>query len=661
MWALGLAPDRQPRRSLLVVQSTTVYDQLAHRGYDSALTDTIAHLWWLPEDPDWASRLELARSAEQANAIESLVALASRRIDFIQTARLDRAVQRVATYAREALKSTPLVRLALLGSSTLTHLIPGIRVGGLRRGIWIDIYEAPYGTYRQEVEDSSSGLHAFRPDIILLSIDAYHIQGGHGESAEDAVTALRDWWRIAIQSFKCTVIQQAVLPIFRPMLGNNEHRYPPSPLSFVAKLNARIRDLCDQEGVQILAIDSVAAMDGISEWHDESLWHRSKQEIHPRVSHVYGDQVARLIAAIRGRSFKCLVLDLDNTLWGGVIGDDGLAGIEIGQGSAVGEAHLAFQRYAWRLAQRGVILAVCSKNDEANALEAFDRHPEMLLRREHIACFLANWNDKASNLRQIAKQLNIGVDSLVFVDDNPFERNLIRQELPEVAVPELPDDPALYAACIAAAGYFEGLSITAEDEERTKLYRANIEREQLRESVTDMASYLASLRMELRYGHFGEVDLPRIVQLINKTNQFNLTTQRYAAPEVQAMMNDRAVLPLQFRLLDRFGDNGIIGLVVGKLNDELDLDLDTWLMSCRVLGRQVEAAMLNVVVNRARQLGAVALIGTYRPTAKNAMVKDHYLKLGFEQTGDNNGETTWRMPVQSFIAVEVAITMVEGS
>ena len=625
------------------------------------MTDTTTHLGWLPEDPDWASVLDQARSAEPGDAVKRLFALANRRVDFIQTARLDRAVQKLASHARQALNATASVRLALLGSSTLTHLIPGIRVGALRRGIWVDVYEAPYGMYHQETQDPSSGLHAFRPDIILLSIDAHHIYGAHDGSVEAAANALRDWWRIAIQSFNCTVIQQAVLPIFRPILGNNEHRYSRSPQTFVATLNARIRDLADQVHIQILAVDCVAATDGVSEWHDESLWHRSKQEIHPRVSHVYGDQVARLIAAIRGRSYKCLVLDLDNTLWGGVIGDDGLGGIEICQGSAVGEAYLAFQKYALQLSQRGIILAICSKNDEANALEPFDRHPEMLLRREHFACFVANWNDKATNLRQIAKNLNIGTDSLVFADDNPFERNLIRQELPEVAVPELPDDAALYAACIAAAGYFEGLSITAEDEERTKLYRANTEREHLRESVTDIASYLDSLRMELRVSAFDEVDLPRIVQLINKTNQFNLTTRRYAASEVTAIMNDRTALPLQFRLLDRFGDNGIIGLVIGKLNDEMELDLDTWLMSCRVLGRQVEAAMLNVVANRAGQLGAVALVGSYRPTAKNAMVKDHYFKFGFDQTGDIDGETTWRLPLERFDEAHVAITIVEGS
>ena len=405
----------------------------------------------------------------------------------------------------------------------------------------------------------------------------------------------------------------------------------------------------------------MAARDGISEWHDEALWHRSKQEIHPRVSHVYGDHVARLLAAIRGRSFKCLVLDLDNTLWGGVIGDDGLAGIVIGQGSAVGEAHLSFQRYALELSRRGVILAVCSKNDESTALEVFDRHPEMLLCRKDIACFIANWDDKATNLRRIAERLNIGTNSLVFADDNPFERNLIRQELPEVAVPELPEDPSFYAACIAAAGYFESLSITTEDEERSQQYQANAQREQLREAVTDMEAYLAGLRMELRCSPFDQVGLPRIVQLINKTNQFNLTTRRYTEAEIQGLLRDGATLHLQLRLVDRFGDNGIIALIIGKLAADKSLLLDTWLMSCRVLGRQVESATLNVIVDRARQMGAGALVGHYRPTAKNAMVKEHYAKLGFELSSDIDGETTWRLDLDRFSATKVAMRIVEGS
>jgi len=249
---------------------------------------------------------------------------------------------------------------------------------------------------------------------------------------------------------------------------------------------------------------------------------------------------------------------------------------------------------------------------------------------------------------------------MVFADDNPFERNLIRQELPEVAVLELPEDPALYAACIAASGYFESVSITSEDTERAGQYQANTQRELLRESVTDMAAYLDSLRMKLQCGPFGPVDLPRIVQLINKTNQFNLTTRRYTAPEVQAMMENDAVLHLQFRLLDRFGDNGIIAVVIGKLNGDLELPIDTWLMSCRVLGRQVEPATLNAVAHRASAMGAIALIGQFRATPKNALVKDHYSNLGFKLREKSDGESTWRLDLRSFKEIAVPMTILEG-
>jgi FkbH-like protein len=625
------------------------------------VTDTLKHFGWLPEEPDWAMRLEQARKLEPVAALKAFAQLANFRIDFIQTTRLDRAVQQIAAYPDALASMTGSIRLALLGSCTLTHLIAGIRVGALRRGIWVDVYEGPYGMYRQELQDPSSGLHAFKPDVLLLSLDAHHLVGTEGASVEHALSDISACWKLAKQTLGCTIIQQTILPVFRPILGNNEHRYLQSPLTIVTKLNESLRTLADEKGTHVLAVDTVAARDGITEWHDEALWHRSKQEIHLRVLHVYGDEVGRLLAAIRGRSYKCLVLDLDNTLWGGVIGDDGLAGIAIGQGSAVGEAHLAFQRYALELSRRGILLAVCSKNDEANALEVFDRHPEMLLRRKHISCFIANWEDKASNLRQIARRLNIGTDSLVFADDNPFERNLVRQELPEVAVPELPEDPAGFAACIAAAGYFEALSITNEDQERVNQYRANAEREQLRESTTDMAGYLQGLRMELHCGPFDPIGLPRIVQLINKTNQFNLLTRRYTDTEVQAVMADPAALHLQFRLQDRFGDNGVIAIVIGKLNAERKLVIDTWLMSCRVLGRQVEAATLNVVAKRASAMGATALIGSFRPTPKNEMVRDHYPKLGFDELGQQDGETRWVLALDRFRAAPVSMTIIEGS
>ena len=341
------------------------------------------------------------------------------------------------------------------------------------------------------------------------------------------------------------------------------------------------------------------------------------------------------------------MLDLDNTLWGGVIGDDGMDGIRIGQGSAEGEAFADFQAYAAALARRGVILAACSKNDEANALEPFERHPDMVLKRADLSAFVANWNDKATNLREIAARLNIGLDALVFADDNRFERDLVRRELPVVAVPELPEDPALYARTIADAGYFEALGVTAEDRGRSSLYHANAARDALQASTTDMASYLSSLEMRLQWRPFDRTGLQRITQLINKTNQFNLTTRRYSEEEVAAVMDDPRAVGLQLRLVDRFGDNGIIAVVIGRLDEDDRLQLDTWLMSCRVLGRRVEEATLEVVRQEAERLGASALLGAYQPTAKNGMVKGHYVRLGFEPLPDGvgNGEARYVLPL----------------
>ena len=348
--------------------------------------------------------------------------------------------------------------------------------------------------------------------------------------------------------------------------------------------------------------------------------------------------MARLLASVQGRAAKCLVLDLDNTLWGGVVGDDGIAGIRIGQGSAEGEAFAALQRYALELKRRGVLLAVCSKNEYANALEPFEKHPDMVLRPDDIACFMANWANKADNLRQIAATLNLALDALVFVDDNPMERDLVRRELPQVAVPEVPDDPALVAQCLADAGYFESLGLTSEDRDRTALYRTNGARAALRETATDLPAYLASLEMRLRWRRFDELGATRVVQLINKTNQFNLTTRRHGEDMVRTVRADPRARGLQFRLLDRFGDNGLIAVVILLAHDsplappglqEGDALIDTWLMSCRVLGRGVEAATLEVLVTTARELGARRLVGEYRPTTKNALVRDHYAQLGF--------------------------------
>ncbi len=649
-------------------------------------------LHWLPAPPAaWSAELTaLAGSATRALPVDGstalappptlpaaedwarLVALANHRLDGLATMRLDRRLQRLFGAAPPPDLAGAPVRLAVLAASTVAHLVPAIRVAALRRGLWLTIFVGEYGQYAQDLLDPSSPLHGFRPTAVLFALDAYHLLAGcnasdPGEVASRRLEALVDGlaghWRTARAAFRCAVLQQTVPPIFPTLLGNNEHRLPGSAAALAMALNERLRARADAEGVDIVALDAQVAQDGLRAWHDPVLWHSAKQEVHPAAAPIYGELIARLIAAQQGRAFKCLVLDLDNTLWGGVIGDDGLDGIVLGQGSALGEAYVAFQRYVRDLSQRGVILAICSKNDEANALEPFDKHPEMVLRRGDIACFAANWTDKVANIRAIAERLNIGLDALVFADDNPFERAIVRRELPMVAVPELPEDPALYAECIAAAGYFEGIRPTAEDFARTQQYRANAERATQRGAATDLEGYLRSLDMALRWRRFDTLGQARIVQLINKTNQFNLTTRRIAAEEVAALIADPRALTLQIRLLDQFGDNGVIAIVIARFAaaDDRDMRIETWLMSCRVLGRRVEEATLQLVAAEGRRLGATSLIGEYRPSAKNAMVRDHYAKLGFAKLSQTpDGVASWILPLDGYAAKPTFIRIIEG-
>src|SRR3954452_6231816 len=626
-------------------------------------------LYWLPELADWRDRLR-AFGKEGAGGWDEAVALANTRLDFIRTNALDQTAAAVFGGKSPKDLATKPIRLALLGSGTMAHLHAAIRIAGLRRGLWISIYENDYGQYWQGLTDPGSALHECKPTVVRFALDPHPLAAGVGagldraeaeRSFADLRDRVRECWRLAREAFHCPVIHQVPLPLHPTLLGNNEHRLPGSRQGLISRLNHALRELADAEAVDLLATDARAATDGLKAWHDPALWHRAKQEISPAAGPMYGELVARLLAAKQGRSAKCLVLDLDNTVWGGVVGDDGLEGLMLGQGSALGEAFADFQDYARELSRRGVILAVCSKNDEANAVEPFEKHPEMVLKRHDVASFVANWNDKASNLRAIAEELNIGIDSLVFVDDNPFERTLVRRELPMVAVPEVGDAPATFAQTLADAGYFEALTVTEEDRARGQQYQGNRQRERLKASTTDLGSYLRSLEMELIWRRFDKVGLQRTVQLINKTNQFNLTTRRYTEEDVLAIMENSRAFGLQLRLLDRFGDNGIIAIVIGKMNGAEDLVIDTWLMSCRVLGRQVEATTLNLVAETAKRLGARRLVGEYLPTKKNGMVKDHYAKLGFTviETGED-GSSRAVLDLATFAPGSTFITVTEA-
>lgn len=640
---------------------------------ERAPQEKASHLAWLPPLGDWRARIgNLEQQAEPSgDAWQAMVSLANSRLDFLKTERLDRSLVRLFGSAPPpGLTATP-VRLAVLGSSTLDQLLPAIRVAGLRRGLWITTYQTPYGQYRQELLDRQSGLHAFAPSAILFAQDARHIlaaadagldEASADAAVEDVLADLRGLWRIARGVFHAQVIQQTLLPVFPTLMGSNEYRAPGSPAAMATTVNDRLAVEARDAGVDLLSLDRRAARDGIGVWHDPVLWHRAKQEVSPLAAPLYGDLAARLLAASQGRSAKCLVLDLDNTLWGGVVGDDGVDGIVLGQGSALGEAFADVQAYARALSRRGVMLAVCSKNDEVNAFAAFDTHPEMVLQRADISAFVANWDDKAANLRTIARTLNIGLDALVFVDDNPFERNLVRAAVPEVAVPELPDDPALYPGLISDAGYFEALSLTGEDRLRTQQYQAQRLRKDLASEATDLQGYLRSLDMRLIWGGVDPANLKRTTQLINKTNQFNLTTRRYTEAEVEQVAADAHAMSLRVRLLDRFGDNGLIAVVIGRLDAEQRLDIETWLMSCRVLGRGVEQATFGLIVEEARRLDARALLGHYRPTSKNGMVADLYSKLGFQRIGvAEDGEETFLLDLDEAAIPTTSISILKDA
>ncbi len=459
-----------------------------------------------------------------------------------------------------------------------------------------------------------------------------------------------------------SILVQTIPPATEALFGSFDRAFPGSPFAMTLALNAMLADWAADGAVVLMDMERLAISVGLERWHAAcDHWHAAKLPFSPDLLPLYGEHVARTLAAALGRTRKCLVLDLDNTLWGGVIGDDGLEGVTLGQGSADGEAFVAIQRMALELRSRGIILAVCSKNEEDQARLPFREHPDMLLREEHIAVFQANWTDKAANLRVIAEALNIGLDALVFLDDNPAERLQVRQALPMVAVPELPDDPALYPQALAAAGYFEAVAFSQEDRGRAGFYQANARRAQSLSASEGLEDYLASLEMVCQIAPIDAMSRRRVAQLINKSNQFNLTTKRYTESEVETMEADLKRHAIGVRLADRFGDNGLICVVIADKGEDA-WEIDTWLMSCRVLGRGVEQAVLAHLAAAARKVGALALIGRYRPTAKNRMVGGHFAGLGFRAVGSGeDGETVWRLDLSEYQPPEISMRVEDSA
>ncbi|NLH81946.1 MAG: HAD-IIIC family phosphatase [Phyllobacteriaceae bacterium] len=629
-------------------------------------------LHWLPARPeDWRARLKaVAGAPADAEAWAELVRLARHDLDFAATNALAGVMGRLFPAGDPPSATTRPERLAVMSSSTTTHLLPSLVVGALRRGIPLVAHENDYGLYRNELIEADGPLAAFRPTSVLFALDARHLTRAAADCRTAAETEaalertlddLAGLWRRARERFGAKVLQQTPVACLPATAGSNEHRNPASAAAFAARLAARLRERADAEGVDLVAVDERIGRDGLAAWHDPAFWFKAKQEIALPAAPMWGDLVARVLAARQGCVGKCLVLDLDNTLWGGVVGDEGPLGVVIGEGSTLGEAFLSIQAYAADLRRRGILLAVCSKNDDAVARAVFRDNPDMLLKESDVSCFIADWTDKATNLREIARRLNIAVDSLVFLDDNPFERGLVRRELPSVFVPELPDAPEGYVTALADSGCFEAVALTEEDFARASYYRADRPSLDVAVEATDLDAHLAELDMVMSWGRVDEGTLTRTAQLINKTNQFNLTTRRHGEDEVRAMVADPDTLALWFRLADRYGDNGLIAVVIAR-RDALEsetFEIDTWLMSCRVLGRRVEQATLEALIAATRAAGGRRLIGVYRPTAKNGMVRDHYARLGFETIADGDDEVRGRLELDRFVSASPPIDIRE--
>jgi FkbH-like protein len=622
-------------------------------------------LEWLPRPPeDFSTRCRTLREAA-GEVGRDVRALASFALDENKLTRLANAIDALRG-RQDALRPLVPFRLAILSNATSHFLVPALVATAARHGIALECIEGNYGQVMQEALDPASTINRTHPDAVLVAIDyrglALEAPLGDPAAAHGVVAGALQGLRVIRDALRknsgASCIFQTVARPVETTFGSLDLALPGTRRNVIDAFNRDLATSLAGKEDLLLDVAGLAETIGLSAWHDPVLWNIGKIPFANAYLPIYADLTCRLIAALRGKSRRCLVLDLDNTLWGGVIGDDGLEGIVLGQGDPQGEAFLSVQRGALALRERGIVLAVSSKNNDDIARLPFRNHPEMLLRENHVAVFQANWNDKATNIRAIAEELSLGLESFVFLDDNPAERRLVRDMLPEVAVPELPEDSALYVRTLLAAGYFEAVTFSAEDQKRAEFYQNNARRVALQDSAGDIEAYLKTLDMTITFQPFDEIGRARIAQLISKSNQFNLTTRRYTEAQVGDMELDPNCFTLQVRLVDTFGDNGMISVIICRREGNR-WDIDTWLMSCRVLGRRVEQAVLRELVAHARALGITQIIGTYRPTERNRLVEDHYAKLGFiPSSAGKNDETLWSLDVGTFKDVSLPMLVV---
>lgn len=528
------------------------------------------------------------------------------------------------------------IRVALLGNSTTSFLTSVLKAVCFKSGIYVDVYEGEYGNLRQDILNSASTLYKFNPQaaIILLNHREFALPPLTSQDiAQNIAEEIRQLWTTLQKQNPCHLIQVGFDQPEYGSWGSLEDTLTGGRARIVNSINSLLSENLPS-GVSFFDINRVASCLG-ENFRSEIDWYSSKQYPSLEALPLLADHLVAHLRAAFGYSAKMLVLDLDNTLWGGVIGEDGLGGILLGPPSPEGEGYLDLQRYVKELKDRGVLIAVCSKNNLEDAELPFKEHDSTILRLNDFVIFTANWQDKASNIQEMAERLSLGLDSFVFLDDNPLERSWVRSRIPEVITPECGNKPWDMLATLRRGMYFESITLTAEDKARHNSYQSNLVRQELEKSSRTVEEFLFKLEMISECGPIDSTTFPRVTQLINKTNQFNLTTRRYTEEQVRHISESLEWWTRWFRLKDKFGDHGLIGVILAKKNGKI-WNIDTWLMSCRVLGRKMEEFMFAQLVKSAQEDGVLEILGEYIPSTKNSLVKDVYPNLGFLQGDEPN-------------------------
>ena len=541
--------------------------------------------------------------------------------------------------AKKDMKNFKKYKIAILGNCSTQHLSTALKGYGYKEGYNLDIFDADYNQIDAQVMDDNSELYNHAPNSVLIYMSTEKLfenfcqleLQNRNNFAENILNQIETYWNTINSKLKTNIMQFNFVEIDDKIFGNYSNKVSNSFIYQIRKLNYLLMELVEKtKNAFLIDLSSIQNLYGRKELHDEKLYYIAKMPISTNLLPEVAKQVVDIIKALNGKIKKCVVLDLDNTLWGGVIGDDGLKSIQIGE-LGLGHAFSEFQMWLKELKNRGIILTVCSKNNEDIAKEPFEKHPEMVLRLEDISMFVANWQDKASNIKHIQETINIGMDSLVFIDDNPFERNLVKELIPDITVPDLPEDPAMYLSYLKSLNLFETASYSENDKDRTKQYQAEVGRATMQNSFEDFNDYLKSLQMVATAHEFNEFEIPRISQLTQRSNQFNLRTIRYTEAEIEEILKNDKYLTLSFSLKDKFGDYGLISVVIMEKKDKETLFLDTWLMSCRVLKRGMEELIINTIIETAKKKGFKKVVGEYIKTPKNAMVEKIYSNLGFKE------------------------------